>query len=141
MAPRVVAWALVFLAAAAAAAAPEAVTIVDVRTVEAATLPAVPGAMHHLRLTAHTFRGTRWTSDEIVTAMTEAARLIAQCQVALAHAELRIVHVLSDSGEHSDEPGNLMRAETAPGNDTLTAAQCERLRSRGEANGLLRRSP
>ena len=56
--------------------------------------------------------------------------------LALAH---ELVHVLSDSGEHSDEPGNLMRNETSPNNTGLTGAQCERLRSRGEANGLLRR--
>jgi hypothetical protein len=55
---------------------------------------------------------------------------------ALAH---ELVHVLSDSGAHTTEPGNLMRDETAPGNSRLDAAQCERMRSRGEANGLLRR--
>lgn len=54
--------------------------------------------------------------------------------LALAH---ELVHVLADSGEHSDEPGNLMREETSPQNTRLTAAQCERLRSRGAANGLL----
>ena len=53
---------------------------------------------------------------------------------ALAH---ELVHVLSDSGEHTDEPRNLMRSETAPENTQLNAAQCERMRSRGEANGLL----
>lgn len=56
--------------------------------------------------------------------------------VALAH---ELVHLLSDSGEHSDEPGNLMREETSPQNARLTPAQCERLRQRGEANGLLER--
>jgi hypothetical protein len=55
--------------------------------------------------------------------------------LALAH---ELVHVLADSGEHSDEPGNLMREETSPENTRLTPAQCERLRARGEANGLLR---
>jgi hypothetical protein len=54
---------------------------------------------------------------------------------ALAH---ELVHVLSDSGEHTDELGNLMRAETAPENARLNPAQCERMRARGEANGLLR---
>jgi hypothetical protein len=47
------------------------------------------------------------------------------------------VHVLSDSGQHTGEPGNLMRPETAPHNARLNAAQCELMRSRGEANGLL----
>jgi hypothetical protein len=54
----------------------------------------------------------------------------------LAH---ELVHVLSDSGEHSNEPGNLMREETTPRNARLSQAQCERLRSKGEANGLLKR--
>ena len=55
--------------------------------------------------------------------------------IALAH---ELVHVLVDSGEHSDAPGNLMRPQTAPGNLSLSDAQCSRLRSRGEANGLLK---
>ncbi|MCC6194697.1 MAG: hypothetical protein IT518_09545, partial [Burkholderiales bacterium] len=53
----------------------------------------------------------------------------------LAH---ELVHVLSDSGAHSDAPGNLMRIETSPGATRLTDGQCERLRTRGAANGLLR---
>jgi len=52
----------------------------------------------------------------------------------LAH---ELVHLLSDSGSHSEAPGNLMRAETSPGATRLTPAQCERLRARGQANGLL----
>ncbi|MGB3934524.1 MAG: hypothetical protein WBL29_02300 [Burkholderiales bacterium] len=54
--------------------------------------------------------------------------------LALAH---ELAHMLMDSGEHSDEPGNLMRDETAPGNTRLSAAQCARLRDTGLANGLL----
>lgn len=57
-----------------------------------------------------------------------------QLPQALAH---ELVHVLSDSGDHSDEPGNLMRYDLAPADTRLTDAQCERMRSRGEANGLL----
>lgn len=53
----------------------------------------------------------------------------------LAH---ELVHVLSDSGEHSDEQANLMAADTSKNNTALSAAQCERLRSRGETNGLLK---
>ena len=52
----------------------------------------------------------------------------------LAH---ELVHVLSDSGEHNDAPGNLMRADTTPGSTRLTPTQCERMRARGTANGLL----
>lgn len=54
--------------------------------------------------------------------------------IAVAH---ELAHVLMDSGAHSDEPGNLMRAETSPANTTLTAGQCRRLRDTATANGLL----
>ncbi len=55
--------------------------------------------------------------------------------IALAH---ELAHVLMDSGEHSDEQANLMRAETKPGNTRLSDRQCQRLRETGAANGLLR---
>ena len=54
--------------------------------------------------------------------------------VALAH---ELAHLLMDSGEHTDEPGNLMRDETTPANTLLSVAQCARLRKNGVANGLL----
>jgi len=54
--------------------------------------------------------------------------------VALAH---ELAHVLMDSGEHSHEPGNLLREDTAPANTSLTAAQCERMTRRGTENGWL----
>lgn len=178
-------------------------------------LPAVANLTHELRLTAHSFRGTRWATATIEEALIDSARLLAQCGVAVVHAELRILdtprrlhyyytpdsrellrsidaprpalffvedtknnpafdaeaiglanskprpelantiwvaygardlpyaiahelaHLLSNTGEHSHEPGNLMRADTAPGNNRLTSVQCEHMRSRGEANGLL----
>jgi len=53
---------------------------------------------------------------------------------ALAH---ELVHLLSDSGAHSDAAENLMRAETSPRNTRLTRAQCEAMRLRGAENGLL----
>ncbi len=56
--------------------------------------------------------------------------------VALAH---ELGHVLMDSGEHSIEPGNLMREDTTAANRSLAPAQCERMRSRGTANGWLQR--
>lgn len=55
--------------------------------------------------------------------------------IALAH---ELVHVLTDSGEHVKEQGNLMRENTMPGNTQLTAAQCARSRDIGTKNGLLR---
>ena len=54
--------------------------------------------------------------------------------IALAH---ELVHVLMDSGEHSVEPGNLMRDDTAPENTRLMRAQCARLRGKSMENGLL----
>jgi hypothetical protein len=54
--------------------------------------------------------------------------------IVLAH---ELAHVLMDSGAHSEEPGNLMRAETTPENTRLSADQCARLRDSGSGNGLL----
>jgi hypothetical protein len=54
--------------------------------------------------------------------------------IVLAH---ELAHVLMDSGEHSEESGNLMQEETAPQNTHLTHAQCARLRDTAAANGLL----
>ena len=55
--------------------------------------------------------------------------------IVLAH---ELAHVLMDSGEHSEEPANLMREDTAPRNTRLDTAQCARLRETATANGLLR---
>lgn len=184
-----------------------------IRLDEAAPLPRAP---HELRLSLYVFRGTRWPQEEIEAAVIQASRLLAQCRVVLASAEVHIVeapsrfhfystpvsrellrelrvkkpavffvegtrsrpaydaeaigrgnassrpeladtlwiahgardlpqvlahelvHVLSDSGEHSEEAGNLMAEDTSPANTRLSPMQCERLRSRGSANGLLR---
>ena len=57
--------------------------------------------------------------------------------IALAH---ELAHVLMDSGEHSEEPGNLMRDETTPQNTALARAQCARLRDTATGNGLLKKS-
>ena len=54
--------------------------------------------------------------------------------IALAH---ELAHLLMDSGEHSEERGNLMREDTLPGNTALSAAQCEQMRENGTANGWL----
>ncbi len=80
-------------------------------------------------------RGNSRTRPELadtvwITAATRDAGIV------LAH---ELAHVLMDSGEHSDQPGNLMRDRTAAGSKALTAMQCERLRETGSGNGLLRR--
>lgn len=63
--------------------------------------------------------------------MTEATR---DPGIALAH---ELAHLLMDSGRHVEEPGNLMRAETAPGNTKLSDSQCEAMVGAGAENGLL----
>jgi hypothetical protein len=79
-------------------------------------------------------RGNSRTRPEITDTvwMTAATR---DPGIALAH---ELAHVLMDSGEHSDEAGNLMRDKTSAGNTSLSAAQCARLRDTGTANGLLK---
>ena len=63
--------------------------------------------------------------------ITRAARDVG---IVLAH---ELAHVLMDSGEHVDAPGNLMRDETHPHNTRLDARQCARLRDTGTAHRLL----
>lgn len=54
--------------------------------------------------------------------------------IALAH---ELAHVLMDRGDHSEEPGNLMRGDTSPENTRLSTAQCMQLRDTATGNGLL----
>ena len=80
-------------------------------------------------------RGNSRTRPELadtvwITAATRDAGIV------LAH---ELAHVLMDSGEHSDAPGNLMRDETSADSRALSGAQCEHLRETGRGNGLLRR--
>lgn len=193
----------------------------DVHVIESRTLFAAQSATasHGLRLAIYSFRGGRWSPEQIAAAVAQSGRLLEQCAVVLSAAELHVVqaphrfhayftpvsrellrrlpvrrpavffvddthndppfdaeaigranaasrpelagtvwvahgardlaqvlahelvHLLSDSGEHSDAPGNLMRADTSPGATRLTSAQCERLRARGAASGLLEAMP
>lgn len=55
--------------------------------------------------------------------------------IVVAH---ELAHVLMDSGEHDNTPGNLMGESTAPDNTVLTPAQCARLTATGSRHGLLR---
>jgi len=57
--------------------------------------------------------------------------------IALAH---ELVHVLTDSGVHSDGADNLMREDTAAGNTQLTSEQCANAVATGAAKGLLERA-
>ncbi|HYC44640.1 MAG TPA: hypothetical protein VED01_04050 [Burkholderiales bacterium] len=207
--------ALSALIATCVASAAESVRVIESRVIDV-TRPA-SDATHDLSLHAYVFRGTHWNADDLAQTLVASARLLVQCGISLASAQLHVVdaprrfhyyetetsrqlmralptrrpalffvedtkndpafdaeaiglsnsksrlelantiwvahgardlvhalahelaHVLADSGAHSTETRNLMRAETAPGNDRLTRAQCDLIRSRGEANGLLAR--
>ncbi len=110
-------------------------------------LPAQAEEPLELRLTLVLFAGGAWTEDEAEAIgrgnsrsrpeLADTVWIVHDARdpgVALAH---ELAHVLLDSGEHSDEPGNLMRDETTPQNTRLSAVQCERLRASGAAHGLL----
>lgn len=79
-------------------------------------------------------RGNSRTRQELADSVwvTRATRDLG---IAVAH---ELAHVLMDSGEHTDEPGNLMREDTAPGSTRLSSGQCDRMRETARANGLLR---
>ncbi len=53
--------------------------------------------------------------------------------IVLAH---ELAHVLMDSGEHSNEPENLMRDQTSAANTKLSVTQCARMRETARKNGL-----
>ena len=79
--------ALLFIFAAHALAA-EHVSPVEVRR-----LPPIPAldATHELTLHLHTFRGSRWQAHDIMAAYSQSARVLAQCGIAYAAAELRVL--------------------------------------------------
>ncbi len=191
---------------------PGSIAVLERREIALEQSPAAP--THGLRLTLAWFKESSWDPEDILPAVRQSARILAQCGVALERAELvqiaaperyrdfftptsrelarslplgkptvyfvagtrqrpafdaeaigrgnsrsrpeladtvwitrgtrdlgialahELAHVLMDSGEHSEEPGNLMRDETAPENTRLSDAQCARLISEGSKNGL-----
>ena len=75
---------------------------------------------------------SRWRPEMTNTVwITAQARDLANV---MAH---ELAHVLANSGEHSELPGNLMREETAPESTALSAEQCRRIAGNGAASGLL----
>jgi len=78
-------------------------------------------------------RGNSRTRPELADSVWVALRT-RDLGIALAH---ELAHVLMDSGEHSEEAGNLMREDTAPQNTSLSSVQCSRLLATASANGLL----
>jgi len=205
------------LAVSVAAWGADPIHVIETRSVPPEKLPRPATATHDLKLSLYGFKNSRWSPEEITVAVIDALPLIAQCGVAVASLELRIidapvkfrffstpvsrellrefavakpallfvddtysepaydaeaiglsnaqtrpelsntiwfahgardlplaiahelVHVLSDNGDHSDAPNNLMRPATAAANTRLTDAQCNRLRDVATANGLLTR--
>ncbi len=87
--PRFVAGML--LAVSAAAGAAEPVRVIETRSVPLEQLPAAADASHELRLHLYAFRGTRWLPADIVAAALDALPMLAQCGVAAAGVELRVL--------------------------------------------------
>ena len=54
--------------------------------------------------------------------------------LAIAH---ELFHIISNSGEHVEEPENLMQERTHVDSQTLTVEQCQNVRITGLANRLL----
>jgi hypothetical protein len=210
-------WIAGLLLAAGTAAAADAVSVIETRSLPPELLPASRDASHDLKLSVYAFKGSRWLPADITGAVLDALPMLSQCGVAVTAVEFRIldaplkfrffstpvarellreyavvkpallfvddtysqpaydaeaiglsnaqarpelintiwfaygahdlpfaiahelVHVLSDNGDHSDAPNNLMRPATSPSNTRLTDVQCNRLRTAAEANGLMTR--
>lgn len=62
---------------------------------------------------------------------------IRDAEVALAH---EIFHLLTDTGTHSTQAGNLMQAQTLPGDIRLSEEQCQEARETALKKGLVRRT-
>lgn len=68
----------------------------EIRVVETHNIPVERTApsndvSHELRLYLYSFRGTRWSREQIVEAALEGSELLEQCGVALSRAELRVL--------------------------------------------------
>ncbi len=59
---------------------------------------------------------------------------ITDAGIALAH---ELFHILTNNGNHTQEPGNLLRDITSPANTRLTPAQCGQAQQTGVEFGLL----
>ena len=80
--------ALLLIAFSTAALAAESVRVIETRELPKALLPA---ASHELRLSIYTFKGTRWQTADIVAATLDALPLLAQCGIAVAAVELKVL--------------------------------------------------
>src|SRR5687768_3332632 len=81
--------ALAFLACTALAHAGDSIRITETRAIVAA--PPGPTGTHDLTLHAYTFRGTRWKAEDIAAVIPEAAKLLGQCGIRLAAADLHVI--------------------------------------------------
>lgn len=79
------------LAAAAPAVASTEIRIVGARELPLARPSAAQTRSHELRIALYLFDGGRWSTEEIVSAVREAAVLLGQCGIGLARAELTVI--------------------------------------------------
>lgn len=84
-------FALLLIAFSTAATAAELVRVVETRNLPQEQLPAPATASHELRLSIYTFKGARWQTADIVAATLDALPLLAQCGIAVAAVELKVL--------------------------------------------------
>ena len=89
MRPRFI-W-LLLLAVSTAALAADEVRVIETHHLPREQLPAPANASHDLRLYLYAFRGTRWVPADIVAAVLDALPMLAQCGIAVAGVELRLL--------------------------------------------------
>src|SRR5690242_16886598 len=71
----------------------ESFRVVDVRSIDAHRLAALPNGSLELKLYAYSFSDSKWKADEILDGMVASARLLAQCGISVTTAELRVLDV------------------------------------------------
>ena len=83
--------ALLLIAFSTAALAAEPVRVIETRELSQEQLPAPATATHELKLSIYMFKGARWQTADIVAATLDALPLLAQCGIAVAAVELRVL--------------------------------------------------
>ena len=83
--------ALLLIAFSTAALAAEPVRVIETRELPQEQLPAPATSTHELKLSIYMFKGARWQTADIVAATLDALPLLAQCGIAVAAVELRVL--------------------------------------------------
>src|SRR4051812_29266689 len=81
---------LLFFASVSALAA-DPVRIIQTRSVPREQLPAVPAATHELKLSLYAFKDSEWKPNDVIGSVLDALPMLAQCGVAVASVELRVL--------------------------------------------------